>query len=544
MNNLFNDTPYSETIGSFIRNGNYPLEANYVFPSEEALKEFYSDEVNATTIHKGLLKIVASEDSQTLYWVVEVEGELQFKPLIQEASIDKLFDRLAQIRNDLNQEISDRKNSILEIVGTDDMSEFQSQLDNLLAISNAVVDLQKQSTEHSSILSAIVGTEEENVLEYLKSLDYNNLSDISNLLHKFFDTVEDSDSQINTLPELQKFLKGLDYTHNLYQHLRDLWDEIQGTPTPNTTFRTLRGVQDFVEILASVSKNRDNNLQTELDQTQVGVGLSSDGSFNPDQETNYLKSATSVMNALKTLDGLIAEALRTSKLLPIETNTVSITVDEDVVSSNISANVKVANGSDIVVNNDGLYTKLSTEYVDGILTIKVNGNVRSQHILAISSIIDNAYYDQNTESLVLNFRNSQEVIIPVDKLIEEWAVDNSDDKVVELFRERVISGTDKLSADVRLDSSEYNILKKAGNSLSVDGRSSSITHDGQPLNEVLEDLSSNISQTQSDLETEIQRAQSSEQSLKNQLEKSMTNVTEQITGINNTLSELTEWYEG
>lgn len=479
---------YSEMMGSFIRTGDYPMEANYIFSSEDELRAFYADELNNTTLHKGLLKIVSSGDSQTLYWVVEVEGELQFKPLIQEGSIDKLFDRLAQIRNDLNQEISDRKNSILKIIGTDDMSEFHNQLDNLLAISNAIVDLQKQSTEHSNILSAIVGTEEENILEYLKSLDYNNLSDISNLLHKFFDTVDDSDSQINTLPELQKFLRGFDYTHNLYQHLRDLWDEIQGTPTPNTTFRTLRGVQDFVETLASVSNNRDNNLQTELDQTQVGVGLSGDGSFSPDQETKYLKSATSVMNALKILDGLIAEALRASKLIPIETNTVSITVDKDVNGSNISANVKVSNGGDIIVNNDGLYTKLSTEYANGILTIKVNGKIRSQHVLAISSIIDNAYYDQNTESLVLNFRNSQEVIIPVDKLIEEWAVDNPDDKVVELSRERVVSGTDKLSADVRLDSSNYNILKKVGNSLSVDGRSSSITHDGQLLSEVLKDI--------------------------------------------------------
>lgn len=444
---------YSEMMGSFIRTGNYPMEANYIFSSEEELKAFYADELNNTTLHKGLLKIVSSGDSQTLYWVIEVGGELQFKPLIQEGSIDKLFDSLAQIRNDLNQEISDRKNSILEIVGTDDMSEFHNQLDNLLAISNAVVDLQKQSAEHSNILSAIVGTEEENVLEYLKSLDYNNLSDISNLLHKFFDTVDDSDSQINTLPELQKFLRGFDDTHNLYQHLRDLWNEIQGTPTPSTTFRTLRGVQDFVETLASVSDNRDNNFQTELDQTQVGVGLSGDGSFSPDQETNYLKSATSVMNALKTLDGLIAQALRTSKLIPTETNTVSITVDEDVKSSNISANVKVSNGSDIIVNNDGLYTKLSTEYEKGIFTIKVNGNVRSQHALVISSIID-----------------------------------NPDDKVVELSKEKVVSGADKLSADVRLDSSNYNILKKVGNSLSVDGRSSSITHDGQPLSEVLKDI--------------------------------------------------------
>lgn len=475
---------YSEMMGSFIRTGDYPMEANYIFSSEEELKAFYADELNNTTLHKGLLKIVSSEDSQTLYWVVEVGGELQFKPLIQEGSIDKLFDRLAQIRNDLNQEISDRKNSILEIVGTDDMSEFPNQLDNLLAISNAVVNLQKQPDEHSNILSAIVGTEEENILEYLKSLDYNNLSDISNLLHKFFDTVDDSDSQINTLPELQEFLKGFDQTHNLYQHLRDLWDEIQGTPTPDTTFRTLRGVQGFVEALASAS----NNLQTELDQTQAGVGLSEDGSFSPDQETNYLKSTTSIMDALKTLDGLIAKALKTSKLVPIETNTVSITVGEDVNSSNISSNVKVSNGSDIIVNNDGLYTKLSTEYENGILIIKVNGSIRSQHNLAISSIIDNAYYDPDTKSLVFNFKNSQEVIIPIDNLIGEWVVDNPDDKVVELSREKVVSGTDKLSADVRLDSQDYNILKKVGNSLSVDGRSSSITHDGQPLSEVLKDI--------------------------------------------------------
>ena len=428
---------YSEIMGSFIRTGDYPIEANYIFSSEEELKAFYTDELNNTTLHKGLLKIVSSEDSQTLYWVVEVGGELQFKPLIQEGSIDKLFDRLAQIRNDLNQEISDRENSILEIVGTNDMSEFHNQLDNLLEISNAVVDLQEQSTEHSNILSAIVGTEEENILEYLKSLDYNNLSDISNLLHKFFDTVDDSDSQINTLPELQKFLR---------------------------------------------------NLQTELDQTQVGVGLSEDGSFSPGQETNYLKSTTSIMDALKTLDGLIAKALKTSKLVPIETNTVSITVGEDVNNSNISANAKVSNGSDIIVNNDGLYTKLSTEYENGILTIKVNGSIRSQHNLAISSIIDNAYYDQDTKSLVFNFKNSQEVIIPIDNLIGEWVVDNPDDKVVELSREKVVSGTDKLSADVRLDSQDYNILKKVGNSLSVDGRSSSITHDGQPLSEVLKDI--------------------------------------------------------
>ena len=49
---------FSEMMGSFIRTGNYPMEANYIFPTEAALKEVYNDPINATTLHKGLLKIV------------------------------------------------------------------------------------------------------------------------------------------------------------------------------------------------------------------------------------------------------------------------------------------------------------------------------------------------------------------------------------------------------------------------------------------------------------------------------------------------------
>jgi hypothetical protein len=45
-------------IGSFIRTGNYPMEANYIFETYEDLVDFYSDEVQKATLHKGLLKIV------------------------------------------------------------------------------------------------------------------------------------------------------------------------------------------------------------------------------------------------------------------------------------------------------------------------------------------------------------------------------------------------------------------------------------------------------------------------------------------------------
>lgn len=72
---------YSETIGSFTRTGNYPLEANYIFQSEEELKQFYSDPIQKTTLHEGLFKIVKTDNEQFLYWVVNGENGLEFKKL-------------------------------------------------------------------------------------------------------------------------------------------------------------------------------------------------------------------------------------------------------------------------------------------------------------------------------------------------------------------------------------------------------------------------------------------------------------------------------
>mgnify|MGYP006951550501 CR=1 FL=1 len=54
---------YSEMMGSFIRGGNFPMEADYIFATEEALKEFYNDPVNNAILHKGLLKIVENDGS-------------------------------------------------------------------------------------------------------------------------------------------------------------------------------------------------------------------------------------------------------------------------------------------------------------------------------------------------------------------------------------------------------------------------------------------------------------------------------------------------
>lgn len=78
------DTSYVQTFGSFFRNGKYPLEANYIFNSEQELKQW--EENNKKYLHEGLLKVVVTEDLQTLYWY----HNDTFKPLLTSESLENI----------------------------------------------------------------------------------------------------------------------------------------------------------------------------------------------------------------------------------------------------------------------------------------------------------------------------------------------------------------------------------------------------------------------------------------------------------------------
>ena len=78
------ETQYGQTTGSFIRNANYPLEADYIFRSIEDLKEW--EERNRKYLHEGLLKVVVLEDKQILYWYYNDT----FEPLLESTSLKNL----------------------------------------------------------------------------------------------------------------------------------------------------------------------------------------------------------------------------------------------------------------------------------------------------------------------------------------------------------------------------------------------------------------------------------------------------------------------
>ena len=553
---------YSEMMGSFIRTGNYPMEANYVFPTEAALKEFYSDPINATTIHKGLFRIVENggDGKQALYWVVQKQtnDELEFVKLIENFDINNINEQLEDLQTRLEEEIDNRKKSETAIWGTNDPTnvpeEFNSILDlatELASLIQEVSDIHKELIDSDDSIKkslkteikAIAGTQEDNIVEYLKTLPYKSLTEAANALDKFLNTMDNTSNQINTLPELKFFLEGYTDTQKLRHVLLDLQAEILGNPIPSEDFRTLRAIEDFVRILKADSENTDKNLQSELDNTQVGIGLSGDGSYNSDTETYYLKDATSVMNALKILDSLMYEAISGITIQASNTDVVDLNIRKELEGYVIGAKLNLSNviGNDLIKKEDGLYFNVKSTYNNGTLSLYVNDKLIAQHVLGFSSIVESAYYDPAQESIIIVFKllngEKQTITVPVGTLIRELVVDNDQPgKVVELTRETVIDGPDKLSADVRIYNDKHNILKKIGNSLSVDGTSDSITHNGETLSSVLETIkntvSTNNTAVNNKVDSEIARAKAEETAIKESIENLKDSTSESIADFN------------
>lgn len=138
---------YSETIGSFIRRGNYPLEANYIFNSKEELKEFYKDSINNTQLHEGLFKIVKESDNQTLYWVISINDKLEFVPLIKANSIESLQSRISQLYSEFG-------NAIWSIVNVNRILDTTTKYENVSQAATALINAGLTDAKYNGVIIA------------------------------------------------------------------------------------------------------------------------------------------------------------------------------------------------------------------------------------------------------------------------------------------------------------------------------------------------------------------------------------------------------
>lgn len=148
---------YSELIGSFSRMGNFSLEANYLFPTEEALKEFYSDPINQATLHPGLLKVVQNTNEQILYWVTIGENGLEFAKLISANFEATIVPKLNELITNLAEEIKERQNGEYAIWGTNNPLVIPEQFNSIYDLSEAVIKItEKIDKNNIEVLTALI----------------------------------------------------------------------------------------------------------------------------------------------------------------------------------------------------------------------------------------------------------------------------------------------------------------------------------------------------------------------------------------------------
>lgn len=504
---------YAQLITSFEREGNFPLEANYIFPTEEALKQFFSEGVPAATLHKGLLKIVEkdTDGNQALYWVIaNSDNSLKFTKLISGSDITEIKTKIQDTVAKLEQEIADRKAADTKIWGTDTPDTLDV---NYNSISNLITQLKttqknlaelegKTLTNTDSLknqIKTIAGTTDDDVITFIKSLPYGTVKVISAELDRIINNTGSTTNVIDTLYKLVEFTKGYTTSDTLQALLDKLWNKIEGDTLPSEQFRTLRGIEDWLIKYKTENAAKQAQLLEEINNAEEGVGLSVDGTFSADASTNYLKDATSVMNALRILDTKLHDFISQNTLEVQQSDPiVKLKLTQGKNSQIIDAlmNLSSEAGNSLERKNDGLYINPDLEYDKGTLTFKINGKILRQYSIGANSIVQDASYDKDNEQLKFIFKldsgDTQTVLIPVGALIREWEPVNKDTSPIELTRVQSTPGTDSLSADVRLSTKAHNILEKDGNTLYVKGTTDNLYHAGEVLETYLNELSADL----------------------------------------------------
>ncbi len=557
---------FSQIITSFERTGNFPIEANYIFSTVEDLKEFYSDELQAATLHKGLLKIVENNgnDQQALYWVTKkaTNDELEFTELITGDNIDEIYSQLDSLQSQLSTEITERKSAVTALWGVNDPSSVTEGYNSINDLATAVQileskheDLEEDSNTTDSNLNSdiqsIIGTVQSatsNVEEYLNDLPFGTITEISAALDNIINGVDDSTDAIDTIKELTAFLDGYTNADTLKEIINALWLDIQGSPLPSEEFRTLRGFEDFLIKYCSTNDADKGNITKEINDIEAGIGLNADGSYSADGETYYLQDATSVMNALKLLDSQLHYYIshhdhQVKNHLDDQAEPVILEIVEEANAQVLSAYLKLStqSGNQLVKSSDGLYSKVNLGYDNGTLTLYgSNEEIVSQHYVGMSAIVKEASYDATNEQLVFTFKldsgDTQEVTIPVGALIREWEVSNSDTSPIVLTKQENQVGTDKLSADVNISDKSFNILERDGNALYVGGTADNILYGTVQLSSYLASQEESQAEIVKDIYDQIQTANQSISTLNTDLTTEVTNRTSEIARLDKELA--------
>ena len=187
-----------------------------------------------------------------------------------------------------------------------------------------------------------------------------------------------------------------------------------------------------------------------------------------DDVTGHTVAIGSISGDLETVAGVLQ-----GKIDSIKAKDTTVVVDSSN-ANNPEIGVKIKDvPSNIIRNDNGVYATVDLDYdeLGNKLTFTTSNGSKEISLLSVS-IIDRIWYDSTSEELVIEYKvngHTEVIRVSVHDLINEWEPNNEGHSVI-VRKERSVSGTDEVSAEVRLHESHegfVNLIKRSSEDGSI-----------------------------------------------------------------------------
>lgn len=230
-------------------------------------------------------------------------------------------------------------------------------------------------------------------------------------------------------------------------------------------------------------------------------------------ETNLTKETEERKAEDAKLKELIDQVAKEDSFVVQNSGTVTMTKTSSESGSTLSAEVVVSKEDTNIINSDGNALKASVDLsYDGgrnVLVFKASNQPQKEIQLSAGSIIDGMSYDGDRHVLIIYYHTEasedrQTVEVNVSDLFNEINVAERGDNVISINLSEQSDGSKLISADVVLDSSSDNLLKKHGGVLFASRKADKhYANDGYTVQYHLDNLKSAIDKEISDREDAI-----------------------------------------
>lgn len=210
-----------------------------------------------------------------------------------------------------------------------------------------------------------------------------------------------------------------------------------------------------------ISTNEDNILEVKDNKLAV-IGRAKNIKYGNTTVSEALATQGNKINELTTS---VENASKSAHIVGDESDTFTSTVTTlSDGGAKITGNVRLGSSNSITVKNGGLEVNMSIDIDTATNKLIVNiGNQTIEKQLPGVELFQSAEYNDANEELIITFVTGKTLNIPIHGIIHTWETENNVNSPITLTKTVITGGVDKLSAALRLRSTDNLINVDNGN---------------------------------------------------------------------------------